>query len=268
MPMFDVVARGFRDVKNRFQGKRELTEENISDALRDIRLSLLEADVNFLIAKQFVKKVKDKALGEIVNVRTRDKSMTVSPGDHFIKICHDELENLMGPVDTSVVFQNPRVGPTKIMMVGLQGTGKTTTTGKLARYLSTQHGRKPMLVAADVDRPAAIEQLRVLGQTLGVPVYFEKDGDPPDICERALIEAKKPGCDLVIFDTAGRLAVDDLLMLELEEIVKRTRPENIFLVVDAISRPTRCRKTSGRLSTCAERSTAPPFNHVTRPTWS
>jgi signal recognition particle subunit SRP54 len=232
MAMFDVVAKGFRDVKNRFQGKRELTEENVEEALRDIRMSLLEADVNFRIAKEFIKKVKDKALGQVVKVKASD--MKVSPGDHFIKICHDELESLMGPVDTSLVFQNPRIGPTKIMMVGLQGSGKTTTTAKLASYLIQKQGKKPMLVAGDVYRPAAVEQLRVLGEKLGVPVYSTPDGDPPDICEQAVQEARKQGCDVVIFDTAGRLAVDDLLMVELEEIVKRTQPENIILVVDAM----------------------------------
>lgn len=234
MAMFDVVAKGFRDVKNRFQGKRELTDDNISDALRDIRMSLLEADVNFRITKRFIKRVKDKAVGEVVKVKTGDKTLQVTPGDHFIKICHDELENLMGPVDSSIVFQNPRVGPTKIMLVGLQGAGKTTTTAKLARYLMDTQDKTVMLVAADVYRPAAIEQLRVLGQQLEVEVFYETDGDPPEICERAVEHARQNKIDCVLFDTAGRLAVDDLLMLELEEIVKRTSPENIYLVVDAM----------------------------------
>lgn len=236
MAMFDVVSKGFRDVRRRFEGKREITEENIEEALKDIRMSMLEADVNFRIAKKFIKQVKEKALGEVVKVKAKggDGKVEVTPGDHFIKICHDELEALMGPVDTSVVFANPRIGPTKIMMVGLQGAGKTTTTAKLARYLMDQHEKKPLLVGADVYRPAAIEQLRVLGAQLDVPVYAVEGGDPVEVCNEALKLAAKKGCDVVIFDTAGRLAVNDVLMDELEQIVATTKPENIFLVADAM----------------------------------
>ncbi|TXD41811.1 signal recognition particle protein [Lujinxingia vulgaris] len=234
--MFDVVAKGFRDVRMRFEGKRELTEENIDEALKDIRRSMLEADVNFRIAKDFIGRVKEKALGEVVKVKAKGSQgkMEVSPGDHFVKICHDELEALMGPVDSSIVFANPRVGPTKIMMVGLQGSGKTTTTGKLAKLLMDQHGKKPLLVGADVYRPAAIEQLRVLGQQLGVPVHAVEGGDPVQVCNDAVAMAKDQGRDVILFDTAGRLAVDDVLMNELEQIVSTTTPENIFLVADAM----------------------------------
>lgn len=236
MAMFDVVAKGFRDVRLRFEGKRELTEDNIEEALKDIRMSMLEADVNFRIAKNFISRVKEKALGEVVKTRAKGKDgkLEVSPGDHFIRICHDELENLMGPVDTSIVFANPRIGPTKIMMVGLQGSGKTTTTAKLAKFLMDRHGKKPLLVGADVYRPAAIEQLRVLGQQLGIPVHAVEGGDPIETCKQAVELANKQGCDVVIFDTAGRLAVDDVLMDELEQIVSNTKPENIFLVADAM----------------------------------
>lgn len=235
MGMFDVVSKGFRDVRNRLEGKRELTEENIDDALKDIRMSMLEADVNFRITKDFIARVKEKALGEIVKVKAKgSEKVEVTPGDHFIRICHDELEALMGPVDSTIVFGNPRIGPTKIMMVGLQGSGKTTTTAKLARYLMEQHGKKPLLVGADVYRPAAIEQLRVLGAQLGVPVHAVEGGDPVKTCEDAIELAKEMGRDVVIFDTAGRLAVDDVLMTELEKIVETTKPENIFLVVDAM----------------------------------
>nr|WP_230469832.1 signal recognition particle protein [Lujinxingia vulgaris] len=236
MAMFDVVAKGFRDVRMRFEGKRELTEENIDEALKDIRRSMLEADVNFRIAKDFIGRVKEKALGEVVKVKAKGSQgkMEVSPGDHFVKICHDELEALMGPVDSSIVFANPRVGPTKIMMVGLQGSGKTTTTGKLAKLLMDQHGKKPLLVGADVYRPAAIEQLRVLGQQLGVPVHAVEGGDPVQVCNDAVAMAKDQGRDVILFDTAGRLAVDDVLMNELEQIVSTTTPENIFLVADAM----------------------------------
>ncbi len=235
MAMFDVVAKGFRDVRMRLEGKRELTEENVEDALKDIRMSMLEADVNFRITKQFVGRVKDKALGEIVKVKAQasGERVDVTPGDHFIRICHDELEALMGPVDTKIVYAPDRLGPTKIMMVGLQGSGKTTTSAKLARLVMNE-GKTPLLVGADVYRPAAIEQLRVLGEQLGVMVHAQEGGDPVAVCTEALKVAKENKCDVVIFDTAGRLAVDDVLMEELESIVGLTRPENIFLVVDAM----------------------------------
>jgi signal recognition particle subunit SRP54 len=233
--MFDVVAKGFRDVRNRFEGKREITEKNVEDALKDIRMAMLEADVNFRIAKKFIKNVKEKALGEVVKVKAKgDEKVEVSPGDHFIRICHDELEKLLGPVDTSLVWSNPRLGPTKIMMVGLQGSGKTTTTAKLAKYLIDREGKKPLLVGADVYRPAAIDQLRQLADQLDVPVHAREGADPVDVCQEAVKIAEDKGCNVVLFDTAGRLAVDDVLMEELEEIVDTTKPENIFLVADAM----------------------------------
>ena len=235
MAMFDVVAKGFRDVRMRFEGKREITEENIEEALKDIRMSMLEADVNFRIAKNFVSRVKEKAIGEVVRVRAgAAERVDVTPGDHFIRICHDELEALMGPVDSTIHFAPERLGPTKIMMVGLQGSGKTTTTAKLAKMCIEEYQKKPLLVGADVYRPAAIEQLRVLGQQLGVPVHAQEGGNPVEVCNEALRIAKAKECDVVIFDTAGRLAVDDVLMDELENIVESTKPENIFLVVDAM----------------------------------
>lgn len=236
MGMFDVVAKGFRDVRNRFEGKRELTEENIEEALKDIRMSMLEADVNFRITKQFIQTVKDQALGEIVRLRAKgnDGKMEVTPGDHFIRICHDELENLMGPVDTEIVFQNARLGPTKIMMVGLQGSGKTTTTAKLAHHIITKYKKRPLLVGADVYRPAAIEQLRVLGKQLDVPVFAREGGNPIEVCVEAIKVAEQEECPVIIYDTAGRLAIDDVLMDELEQIIEKTRPENIYLVADAM----------------------------------
>lgn len=235
MAMFDVVAKGFRDVRNRFEGKREITEENIDGALKDIRMAMLEADVNFRIAKGFIERVKQTALGEIVKVKAKaDEKVEVTPGDHFIRICHDELEKLLGPVDTSIMYSNPRLGPTKIMMVGLQGSGKTTTTGKLAKYLKEREGKTPLLVGADVYRPAAIEQLRVLAERIDVPVHAREGGDPVEICRESLKVAEDKGCDVILFDTAGRLAVDDVLMDELEKIVDQTKPENIFLVADAM----------------------------------
>ena len=231
--MFETLSKGFRDARSRLQGVTELNEENIDQALKDVRMSLLEADVEFRVTKAFLSRVKEKALGETVKLRARakGKKTKVSPGEHFVKICQDELTRLMGPVDTSLNY-NKR-GPTGIMMVGLQGSGKTTSTGKLARYLEKKR-KKPLLVAADVYRPAAIEQLKVLGKQLKIPVYTEESNDPPGICERAMAHAHKLGCDVVLFDTAGRLAIDEPLMAELGEIKLRTNPANIFLVCDAM----------------------------------
>ena len=236
MAMFDAVKKGFTNAQNVFAGKRELTEENIDEALKSIRMSLFEADVNFKVVKRFLKRVKEKALGEVVQVKAKHdgEKVHVSPGDVFIKICHDELEELMGPVDTSLTFVQDRLGPTVIMMVGLQGSGKTTTTGKLARWLMHHRADRPLLVAADVYRPAAVQQLQVLGERLDVPVFAEEGGNPPDIASRALAYAKDNDRNVVLIDTAGRLAVDDLLMAELEEIVSRVSPHNILLVVDAM----------------------------------
>ncbi|MCA9546154.1 MAG: signal recognition particle receptor subunit alpha, partial [Myxococcales bacterium] len=226
--MLETISKGFRSVKHRFQGQRELTEENIEEALREIRVSLLEADVDFKVVRGFIARVKQSALGKVVKVKAGE--LQVRPGDHFIKICQDELEGLMGPVDTSLQYG---AGVTTIMMVGLQGAGKTTTTGKLARYLIEQ-GRRPMLVAADIYRPAAVEQLKVLGQRLDVPVHYEDGASPPDICANALELAKKRGRDVLLLDTAGRLAIDEQLMQELLDIKARTKPTNTLLVVDSM----------------------------------
>lgn len=231
--MLDIVSKGFKSAKELLQGKATLSEDNISEALAAIRTSLLEADVEYGVVKTFIGRVKDKAVGEIVSVRVKHEGekIRVSPGDHFIKICQDELIGLMGPVDTSLSFSS--AGPTGVMMVGLQGAGKTTTTGKLANYLKKQK-MKPLLVAADVYRPAAIEQLKVLGRRLDVQVYSEDSKDPVGICSRAMELARRERFDVVLFDTAGRLAVDEELMNELERISKETRAQNILLVCDAM----------------------------------
>ncbi len=232
--MLETLSKGFRSARNLLQGEGELTEGNIDTALREVRLSLLEADVEFKVTKDFLNRVKEKALGERVKLRARasGKKVKVTPGEHFIKICQEELVHLMGPVDSSITFN--KKGPSGIMMVGLQGSGKTTTTGKLARYLEKKR-KRPMLVAADVYRPAAVEQLKVLGERLHLPVYSE-DGvkDPPGICKRAVDYAQQRGRDVLLFDTAGRLAIDEPLMQELEEIKLLTRPSNIYLVCDAM----------------------------------
>ncbi|MBN9163499.1 MAG: signal recognition particle protein, partial [Myxococcales bacterium] len=233
--MFDAIAKGFRQAKNRLAGLTELTEQNIDAALREVRLSLLEADVELGVVKAFLARVKDKALGEVVRVKAKGRdgeAMKVSAGDQFTKICHDELVSFMTAEGEALSFAEK--GPTGIMMVGLQGSGKTTTCAKLARYLQKEK-RKPMLVAADMQRPAAVEQLQVLGKSINVPVFNIPGASPVDICDQAKAEAKKLGCDVIIYDTAGRLAIDEKLMLELAEIKDRAEPENIMLVVDAMS---------------------------------
>jgi signal recognition particle subunit SRP54 len=234
--MLDAVTKGFRAAKNKLTGKAELTEENIEDALRDIRVALLEADVDYGVVKSFITTVKDKAIGEVVQVTTTQKDgkkLVASPGDHFIKICHDELEALMGPVDTSLKFKGPNDGPTVIMMVGLQGSGKTTTAGKLTQYLQKK-GKKPLLVAADIYRPAAVDQLKVLGKKLNTPVHSADGVKPVDLCRQGVEEAKRQKRDVVLLDTAGRLAIDDEMMQELEQIKEVTHPDDILLVCDAM----------------------------------
>jgi signal recognition particle subunit SRP54 len=231
--MLETVSKGFKAARNKLKGRTEITAEVVDDALRDIRVSLLEADVAFEVVKRFVARVREKAVGEVVETKvdTKKGKVRATPQDHFIKICHDELEALMGPVDTSLKVKAR--GPTGVMMVGLQGSGKTTTAGKLAsRYL--KEGKKPLLVAADVYRPAAVDQLQVLGKQLGVPVFHEAGAKPPDLCRRALEQAARDKNDVVIYDTAGRLAIDEPLMQELEEIQRQVSPDNVLLVCDAM----------------------------------
>jgi signal recognition particle subunit SRP54 len=231
--VLETVAKGFKAARNRLKGRTEITAEVVDDALRDIRVSLLEADVAFEVVKRFVARVREKAVGEVVDtkVKTAKGKVQVTPQDHFIKICHDELEGLMGPVDTSLRYAER--GPTGIMMVGLQGSGKTTTAGKLANKLK-KDGKRPMLVAADIYRPAAVDQLKILGAQLGVPVFHEAGLQPPELCRRALEAAAHEKANVVIYDTAGRLAIDDALMTELEQIKGAVAPQNILLVCDAM----------------------------------
>jgi signal recognition particle subunit SRP54 len=232
--VLETVSKGFKAARNKLKGRTEITPEVVDDALRDIRVSLLEADVAFDVVKRFVARVREKAIGEVVEtkVKTQKGTVRVTPQDHFVKICHDELEALMGPVDTSL-RDAPKGRPTGVMMVGLQGSGKTTTAGKIAnRFL--KEGKKPLLVAADVYRPAAVDQLKVLGEKLGVPVFHEAGISPPEMCRRALAAAEREKATAVIYDTAGRLAIDEALMAELEEIKQAVAPENILLVADAM----------------------------------
>jgi signal recognition particle subunit SRP54 len=231
--MLETVSKGFRSARNYLAGQAELTDSNTDEALKEVRLSLLEADVELGVVKAFLAKVKEGTVGATVNVEGKDKKgqkVKLGPAEHFIKACYDELVALMGPVDTSIRLSKP-VGT--IMMVGLQGTGKTTTTGKLATLLVKQKHR-PLLVGADIYRPAAVEQLRTLAERTGVRFYHEEGVAPPELCRRAMQKAKEWQCDCVLFDTAGRLSINDELMAELEEIQKLTKPDNVILVVDAM----------------------------------
>jgi signal recognition particle subunit SRP54 len=232
--MLETLTQGFSAARERLSGVRELSEENVADALRDVRMSLLEADVDLTVVRDFLERVKTRALGEKVDTRVRNamgQMVRVTPGQHFVKACHEELVALMGPVDGSLAKER---GVTSIMLVGLQGVGKTTVAGKLARHLQ-KNGRRPLLVAADVYRPAAIQQLQTLGGSLGVPVHTGADGEgPAAICAGAARRARDGGHDAIVYDTAGRLAIDDELMRELEEITAATAPANTLLVCDAL----------------------------------
>lgn len=232
--MLEVLSEGFREAKLKLKGKATLSEEVVDEALVGVRKSLLEADVEYTVAKNFLKRVKDVALGKVVSLKagTGTDKMKVSPQDHFIQICQEELEDLMGPEDSELKF--PVNKPAVIMMVGLQGCGKTTTSGKLANFLKKTKGKKPLLVAADIYRPAAVDQLQVLGKSIEVPVFTVKGGSPVDICHQAIKEAYDLECDTIILDTAGRLTIDSDLMEELSQIKEKTNPDNILLVCDAM----------------------------------
>jgi signal recognition particle subunit SRP54 len=234
--MLETLAKGFRAARQKLTGQAELTDDVIDEALREVRLSLLEADVEFRVVKRFLDRVKEAARGEQITLKAKSKEYgvkTITPEQAFIAICQDELAKMMGPVETDLRWA--KKGATGIMFVGLQGSGKTTSVGKLAYWLQTKHGKKPMLVAADVYRPAAVDQLKTLGGKLNVPVFSMPGKDPVAICKEAQGEAVKRGCDVIIYDTAGRLAIDEPLMQELEDIDKSVQPGNIFLVLDAMT---------------------------------
>jgi signal recognition particle subunit SRP54 len=232
--LLETVTQGFKNATDRLRGVRELTEDNIDEALRDVRMSLLEADVDLKVTRSFLARVKERALGEKIQTRVKDRSgrkLKVTPGQHFVKICEEELTELMGPVDTSLASA---AGLTSIMLCGLQGVGKTTIAAKLAVALRKQ-GKKPLLVAADIYRPAAVDQLKTLAAQIEVPVHSGGEGEkPPSICASAFERARREGFTAIIYDTAGRLAVDDELMVELEEISRGVEPANKLLVCDAL----------------------------------
>lgn len=232
--MLETLTQGFRNARARLKGYRQIDESNVEEALEQVKESLLEADVEYHVALSFLDKVKEMAMGEMVLTKAMNKGqqVKVTPADHFVKICHDQLVDLMGEEDTSINESKTRK-VTTIMMAGLQGSGKTTTAGKLARNFKEQ-GRKPLLVAGDVYRPAAIEQLMILGERIEVPVFYDANLKPPEMCRAAVAHALEHQRDLVIFDTAGRLAIDDTLMEELEQIDRLASVDNIFLVVDSM----------------------------------
>ena len=218
----DRLERSFKILK----GQGKITEINVAETLKDVRRALLEADVNFKTAKEFTENVKEKALGQ-------DVLTALKPHQLMVKIVQDELALLMGGASADI---NIKGSPAVILMSGLQGSGKTTFSGKLANLLKTKRGKKPMLAAADVYRPAAIEQLKILGEQIGVHVYFEEDNkNPVEIAKNAVKYAKQHGHDVVIVDTAGRLAVDELMMNEIAAIKKAVNPEEILFVVDAMT---------------------------------
>ena len=223
--MFDDLQKRLGSAFGRFRARGVLTEANITEGLREVRTALLEADVNLTVVGDFMDRVKSAAVGQGI-------IKSVRPEQQIVKIVHDELVNLMGPVDSSIRFE--KTGPTILMLCGLQGSGKTTTCGKLARMLTNQ-GRKPLLVAADMQRPAAVEQLRVIGGQLDVPVFSKEGSDPVKVCQEAVAEANRLGRDTIILDTAGRLHVDAALMDELKLIEKRVKPHQVFFVCDALT---------------------------------
>lgn len=232
--MLETISKGFSRAKNILKKETQISEENIANALKEVRLSLLEADVEYSVVKAFLSRVKDRSLGVNVKTAVKDKkgqTHKLSASEHFIGICFEELEALMGPDNEELNFCTPL---SSVMMVGLQGSGKTTTSAKLARFLREEKKKKPLLVAADIYRPGAAHQLEVLGQRLNMPVFHIENASAQKICEEGLKKAKADKHDVVIFDTAGRLAIDEKLMMELDDIKSLVKPEHVFLVVDAM----------------------------------
>ena len=222
--MFESLGERLQNAIHNIKGYGKITEENITEAMREIRLALLEADVNYKVVKEFTNNVKEKALGE-------DVASSINPGDLFVKIVKDELTGLLGGEAEDL---NMKGNPAILMLVGLQGSGKTTTIGKLANFLRKKHNKKPLLVAGDVYRPAAIDQLKQLGKQLNIEVYEEGKKDPVEICKNAIEYAKENKYDYVLIDTAGRLHIDEELMDELENIRKEVNPQEILLVIDSM----------------------------------
>ena len=222
--MFESLGDRLQNALHKIKGYGKITEDNISDMMREIRLALLEADVNYTVVKEFTNTVKEKALGEEV-------ASSINPGDLFVKIVKDELTELLGGESAPL---NMNGKPAILMLVGLQGSGKTTTIGKLANYLRKKHSKKPLLVACDVYRPAAIDQLKQLGKQLNIEVYEEGKKDPVEIAKNALEYAKDNNFDYVLIDTAGRLHIDEELMEELDQLQNEIKPMETLLVIDSM----------------------------------
>ena len=223
---FEGLSEKLNAAFKRLRGKGRLTENDVREAMREVRLALLEADVSYKVVKEFVATVTERSVGT-------DVLDSLTPAQQVVKIVNEELTNLMGGGTAKLAFANN--GPTIVMMVGLQGAGKTTTTAKLAGYMKKFHSKRPLLAPCDVSRPAAIEQLKVVGGQLGLPVFEEGQGDPVKIAENALRYARDHGNDLVFLDTAGRLHVDEALMDELKRMKATVHPNEILLVVDAMT---------------------------------
>ena len=224
--IFEGLADKLQGALGKLKSKGKLTEKDVKDAMREVKLALLEADVNFKVVKDFVKKVQERAVGQ-------DVMESLTPAQHVIKIVNEELTSLMGDVQSKIMI-SPKP-PTVIMMVGLQGAGKTTTSGKLGGYFKKQ-GKKPLLVACDIYRPAAIKQLQVVGEKLDIPVFSMGDKESPvNIAKAGYNHAVKNNHDLVIIDTAGRLHIDETLMTELQNIKSEVKPHEILLVVDSMT---------------------------------
>lgn len=222
--MFETLSDRLQNAIKNIKGYGKITEENIDSMVREVRLALLEADVNYKVVKEFTSAVREKALGEEVK-----KSLT--PGEMFVGIIRDSLVELLGGVNTPL---NLNGNPACLMLVGLQGSGKTTTIGKLANLLRKKHNKKPLLVACDIYRPAAIEQLKQIGKELNIPVYSENSKDAVSIAKNGVCYAKENGYDYVLIDTAGRLHIDDNLMYELQSIKNLVKPEETLLVIDSM----------------------------------
>ena len=223
--MFESLTDRLSAAFRAMTGRGRLTESNVREGLEQVRQALLEADASVEVANKFIVNVQKKFLGA-------DVSRALNPTQQILKIVNDELVELMGPVDSTVPAKDPF---TTIMLCGLQGSGKTTTCGKLGKRL-LESGRKPMFVAADLQRPAAIDQLEILGAQLNVPVFVDRESkDPVDVCKRALKEAKDKAVDVVVLDTAGRLHIDDELMAQLEQVERKVQPDQVYFVVDAMT---------------------------------
>ena len=222
--MFDTLSDRLQGALGGLRGRGRLDEESVSKAMREVRLALLEADVDFEVAKDFTATIKERALGQ-------DVLKSLSPGQQVVKIVHEELTLLMGTGDSRLAFGKP---PTVILLAGLQGSGKTTAAAKLALLLRRE-GKRPALVACDLQRPAAVDQLQQLGRQIQIPVYAFDANDPVAAAERGVDAARRDGLDVVVLDTAGRLHVDEELMAELERVAKATKPLNVLLVLDAMT---------------------------------